>query len=317
MFNTFYDNMKPKFQKELNGQIHFFNLLNSLIGMFTWKNLPDTIRPEMLESILCSEGTVGAAKYDDGIYVGPGGYCGKVIAGIPQDYQITVTGKGSKRGKVGETFAVCWNNNTATPDMDLMKTASILSEIDVSERLNVIFARLLRIPKVKDQKDKAAVEAAIKAILNGNIEAVVSSNVQDEIFENEDSTQFFDLVDIKDIDKLQYLAGYRDEIMKRWFELYGQDIHTNSKRAQQSVEEITGSSAMCMIIPNIKLAQRKRFCEQYNKLFDANIDVEFSECWQDTMADLTNPEEAAETEEKGAEDNAESNDENSGDSGDS
>ncbi len=287
MFNTFYDNMKAKVQKGYNTQVHYFNLLNAVISMFDWQGLPDTIRPEILESILSSEGTVGVTKFGDELWCGPGGYCGEVKGLLPTEYQITVTGVGHEQGKVGEKMAVCWNNNTATPDFPLIQTASILGEIDVSEKLNVLFSRLLRIPKVHDQKEKDIVERAIKAIINGNVEAVVSDNVKDQLLEEKTPQEFLDLIDVKDVDKLQYLAGYRDEIIKRFFQIYGQDTHANLKRAQQSVEEITGTSALCMIVPEQRLAQRKRFAEQLNSMFGTNVTVEYSKCWQDTINDVT------------------------------
>ena len=315
MFTSFYDNMKAKVQKGYNTQVHYFNLLNAVISMFDWQGLPDNIRPEILESILSSEGTVGVAKFGDELWCGPGGYCGDVKGLLPTEYQITVTGVGHEQGLVGDKLAVCWNNNTATPDFPLIQTASILGEIDVSEKINVLFSRLLRIPKVKDQKEKDAVEAAIKAIINGNVNAVVSDNIKDQLLDENTPQEFLDLVDVKDVDKLQYLAGYRDEIIKRFFQIYGQDTHTNSKRAQQSVEEITGTSALCMIIPEQKLAQRKRFAEQMNEMFGTNVTVEYSKCWQDTINDVTDDDEdgvddTEETTEKDGEPDEQSDSEN-------
>ena len=58
MFTTFYDNMKAKVQKGYNTQVHYFNLLNAVISMFDWQGLPETIRPEVLESILSSGGAL-------------------------------------------------------------------------------------------------------------------------------------------------------------------------------------------------------------------------------------------------------------------
>ena len=316
MFTTFYDNMKAKVQKGYNTQVHYFNLLNAITSMFDWQGLPDTIRPEILESILSSEGTVGVAKFGEELWCGPGGYCGEVKGLLPTEYQITVTGVGHEQGLVGEKLAVCWNNNTATPDFPLIQTASILGEIDVSEKLNVLFSRLLRIPKVHDQKEKDVVERAIKAIINGNVEAVVSDNIKDQLLEEKTPQEFLDLIDVKDVDKLQYLAGYRDEIIKRFFQIYGQDTHANSKRAQQSVEEITGTSALCMIVPEQRLYQRKKFCEQMNSMFGTNVTVEYSKCWQDTINDVTDDDKDGvddteeKPEEKEGDDNEPSNSEN-------
>lgn len=312
MFTDFYDKMRPKAQKDFLAQTHFFNMLNSLTSMFEYKGLPDTIHPEILESLLISQGTVGIAQIDNELWCGPGGYCGEVKGMVPTEYQITVTGVGHFQGKIGESIAAGWNNNTATPDMCIAQYASILSEIDVSEKLNVLFARLLRIPKVRDSKDKAAVEGAIKSIINGNVEAVVSDNIRDELLQTGTDSGFLDLVDIKDIDKLQYLAAYRDEIVKRFYQLYGQDMHVNSKRAQQSVAEISGTDAVSMIIPIQRLAQRRKLVEMTNSIFGTNITVDFSECWKDSMREVVE-----DSEEREEDDNVSTGNPDGGDERDS
>lgn len=225
---------------------------------------------------------------DDGnLYTGSGGFCGDIKNFLPTEYQITNVGIGHKQGKIGEVFAVGYNNSTLSPDFMLMQTASILTEIDVSERCNVLFSRLLRIPKVADEKEKVSIEKSIKAVMDGKFEAVVSKNVMEQIMETGSAdNKFLDLCDIKDIDKLQYLNQYRDNVVKRFYQFYGQGMQTTAKLAQQTTDELHGSDTIAMIVPVDMLRRRKNMCEQINSLFGTDISVDFSECWRDSREEM-------------------------------
>ena len=302
--------MKSKWKKEYDDALHFYNLFNATIGMFDWKNLPDTIRPEFFESLLLTQGTAPVAKIKGEYYTGPGGYCGDVVNFLPTEYQFTNVGVGEFRGKVGDKVSVCWNNATATPDLSLMQIASILTEIDVSEHLNLIFTRFLRIPKVRDNKEKAAVEDSIKSIIRGDVTAVVSDNVKEYLTDGKTGeNDFLDLVDIKEVDKLQYLNQYRDNVIKRFFQMHGQGMQSTAKLAQQTTDELHGNDTVSMILPLQGLDFRKRFCDEFNSLNKLNVDVDFSEAWRDSREEAQElykdgtPDETPT--EKGGEDDAE------------
>lgn len=282
MFNA-YSHMKSKLQKDYNETLHFYNLFNATIATYEWKNLPDTIRSEFFESLLLTQGTAPVAKIKGEYYTGPGGYCGDVVNFVPTEYQFTNVGVGEFRGKVGDSVSVCWNNATATPDFSLMQISSILTEIDVSEHLNLLFTRFLRIPKVRDNKEKAAVEDSIKSIIRGDVTAVVSDNVKEYLMEGtKEGNDFLDLVDIKEVDKLQYLNQYRDNVVKRYFQMHGQGMQSTAKLAQQTNDELHGNDTVSMILPLQGLTFRKRFCDEFNSLNGLNIDVDFSEAWRDS-----------------------------------
>lgn len=287
MWNA-YTYMRAKAKKDFDNTIHWNNLYNARLSMFEYTGLPDTILPEFLEALLVTQGTAGVTEYKGDLYTGSGGYCGNVFNFIPEEYQITVIGiPDDLRGKVGEKFAVCWNNLSASPDMSIMQFASILTEIDVSERCNVIFSRFLRIPKVHDSKEKMAIEQAVKAIINGNFEAVISDNISlSELIDGTRTEEFLDLVDVKEIDKLQYLNQYRDNVVKRFFQIYGHGMQTTAKLAQQTVDELHGNDAVSMIIPLQMLKKRKEFCTQMNKMFGTDVSVDFSETWRDSREEM-------------------------------
>lgn len=296
---SFYSRMKAKYKKEYDERSHFENLLNAQISMFEWQGLPDTLRPEFIEGLLITQGTCGVTEINGKLYTGPGGYCGDIVNFLPTEYLITVVGVGDKQSKINtpDGFAVGWNNALRTPDWSMMQTANILAEVDVSERVNVLFSRFLRIPKVRDAKEKKAVEDCIAAILEGRISAVVSDNIRDILTDKDTGDQFMDLVDVKEVDKLQYLNQYRDNVVKRFFQLYGQGMQSTAKLAQQTTDELHGNDSISMILPLQKRKYRQKFAEDINKLYGTNITVDFSEAYQDSLAEMYENNEKKEGEE--------------------
>lgn len=278
MFNP-YEHMKARMKKDFDESIHFFNLMNTLTSMFEYKNLPDTLRSELIESLLITQGTAPVAMIKGELYTGTGGYCGETVNFIPERYQFCNVGVGEYNGKVGSDIVVGWNNATLTPDFSLLQISSILTEIDVSERVNVLFSRFLRVPKVKDNKEKKAVEDCIGAIMQGRFTAMVSDNIREILTDTDEKNNFLDLVDIKEVDKLQYLNQYRDNIVKRFFQMYGQGMQSTAKLAQQTTDELHGNDCVSLIIPKQRLYYRKKFCDDINKMFGTDITVDFSECW--------------------------------------
>lgn len=286
---SFYEKMKERCKKDFDENFHFINLFTVLSSMFEWKNLPETINPLVLEKILISEGAAGVGKINGQLYTGTGSFCGDIKNFVPIRYQFVNVGIGDFIGEIGIDCAVCWNNAFHMPDLSLFQYASILTEIDVSERCNVFFSRLVKIPRVKDTKEKTAIEECLKDILNGKFSAFVSKNIQESLLsdhEQHPENRFLDLTNVSDIDKLQYLNQYRDNVVKRFFQMYGQGMQTTAKLAQQTTDELHGNDAVSLILPNDRLKQRKKFCEEMNRIFGLNVSVDFSECWKESVKEM-------------------------------
>lgn len=287
----FYDKLKDKYKKEFSETAHFLNLFNVLLNMFSWENLPDTIFQEQLEGILISNGTVGIGEIDGNLYCGFGSYFGDVRGFLPEEYQFAVQGLGNVSGKWDKsgTVSVGWNNATFTPDIILAQYSSILTEIDVSERLNVIFARLLKIPKVHDQKEKTAIENSINALLDGKINAFVSNNIQDARLLLQDGLNrddnFLDISDVDKIDKLQYLNQYRDNVIKRFFQIYGISTQVTGKLAQQSADEIHSNDDVSLTLFYSRFKYRQKLCDDINSKFGLNVSVSINPAWIDSISE--------------------------------
>jgi hypothetical protein len=157
--------------------------------------------------------------------------------------------------------------------------AHLLGEISKSEALNVKYSRLLPIPKLNDEKDKSAFTDILKKLEDGELTAFVSKNVLAKEI-GCDSPEVFNLSDVKDVDKLQYLSRYYDDVIKRFFNFYGQALQNQNKSAQSISDELHGMDSVSFIIPLQMLNCRKALCQQINDIFGLDVDVEFSPAWQ-------------------------------------
>lgn len=286
MMNVFrpgdvYNIMKTK-QKNETRYITFFTMLwDVLLEMFEWKNLPDTMPKRFLESILHTYGEVFVCKEKgtENVIASHGTLSGEVDCyGLGTDCIATYPGN-SVNGKRGIDIAYGINNDTATPDMITYWIAHLLGEISKSEELNVRYSRLLPIPKLSDEKDKSAFNDIIKKLDDGELSAFVSKNVLAKEMGN-DSPEVFNLSDVKDVDKLQYLSRYYDDVLKRFFNYYGQALQNQNKSAQSISDELHGMDSVSFIIPLQMLNCRKALCQQINDIFGLDVDVEFSPAWK-------------------------------------
>ena len=199
---------------------------------------------------------------------------------------IAVCPTGETSGVRGVDIAYGINNDTATPDMLVYWIAHLLGETDKSIKLNVLYSRLLKIPKVSNEKDKAMFEDLIKKLIDGEVQAFSSSSALD--LELGCDAKEFELTDVNKIEKLPYLTQFFEDCLKRFYNFYGQPMQNQNKRAQSISDEIHGQDSVSFIIPIQMLRCRQALCEEINRIFGTNISVKFSPVWSVELSGLIN-----------------------------
>ena len=284
-----FDHMRGKYAKRALSWVHFYEYLTVLISRIDLSGFPENILPTDTLKYLAMNGTVGCAKFKGGDYwTFPGSYCGEFYGPtVPKDYMGTLAGLGEVRGEAGKDIAVGWNNSTHSPDFILMQTSDILADIDLSEHINVLFARDMRIPKARDQKEKTAIESAIKAIREGRVDAIVDSNVHaDEVINGIKTDPFLDLTEVDKIDKLQYLDQYRKAVLRRFYEYAGQKMPVGPKMAQMSVKEAGANDSISLVLLLDHFEHVKKFCDECNRLFGWNTSAKLTKCFEDEVEEM-------------------------------
>ena len=321
--------MKKKlldFKNSENNFRYLTELFEIQINQFEYDGLPDTIPHEFLEMYLLINGNcaIGKPKGESEIYCAIGSYNGDYNGYLPKSYTAAVIGLDEISGDwygQDKSIVVAKNNNIGIPEFDIPFTADVLNQIDISEKMNVIFTRFARIPFVENDKEKAQVESAIKSIIRGDYTAIASRDVADS-FEKfiegaAEKDKFLDLVDVDKVNGLQYLNQYRDNVFKRFLCRRGYMVQTTAKLAQQTNAEMHGADSYAFLYPLQQLKQREKMCEEMNALFGLETSVHFnpilSKVYERYMKDDEQPENVSRetpTEEQVENVSRETNDEN-------
>lgn len=272
-------------------QLHYWCTLEQILtSMFEYNNLPKGLNRKYIEHTLIRFGCCAIVKINDEYIVGV-----PVIKppldnyGIGTDITITTyNGQHQKRGKIGENCALIWNNTEFVGDFIISWYAKMFKEIDISMEANVFNSRLHPIPVARNSKIKSAIDNIFKSIKGENKNNDTYSILSDTAFVDEingTSTKIdvLNLTDVKDVDKLQYLSKFHDDLLRRFCTLYGHSMQTTGKMAQQTVEEIQGYDSFSMIIPSNRLEERQKGFTEFNRIFGENVTVEYNEAWQDSL----------------------------------
>jgi hypothetical protein len=262
-----------KAQKEYNGNIIYSNLFNSIIDMFDFEGLPESIDKTMFFRFMYSGGMCAIPLVDNapvcicsrGGDVNAYGYGDKIIA-------TTQNGR-SFEGVIGEDIALFKNNSYMYPEFYLLQTVDLLTELYTSLKCNIINSRLAPIGKAKTDIEKKAIEKAFDNIYKG-IPATVKNadlfGVDGDLIEN-----FTKPVDAAYI---PYLSQLEDDILQKFYYHYGLSLNNINKRAQVSAEEIQGADPLVWTVPLQKLSELEKGFKVLRRKWK-NANVKFGSVW--------------------------------------
>lgn len=274
---------------------HYYNTIeNILSSMFIYENLPDSLPVREIEHNLIRYGACLIVRFSDGTY-----YAGvPTLRGQINNYgfgeQAICTTRNGKKvydsyyNKDGSNAILIWNNSQYMPDFDIFRYANLFADVDKSINLNVINSRLHPIPIARDSKLKQAIDGIFKNIRKGKKPYSVLNDVSfSDIVNNKDNTiPILNLTDVTNADKIQYLSKLHDDLVARLGRLYGQNISSNGKMAQQSIKELSGYDTLSSIIPYDRLACRKEAFENFGKFIGLeNVTVKFNHAWEHILDD--------------------------------
>lgn len=265
---------------------HYVNIETSmLMSMFNYKGLPESIDTDYMEWCLVSFGVVAIVKITNDEY-----YVGVPSLQPPLDNYgwgttveiVTRNGTVINKRTVGVDCALIWNNNTHTPEFDLYRFANMFTETDIALKTVIRNCKKSAIPVASNSKVKTAIDTAMSNAIEGLTDYTVINDTSliDEINGKNTAIPVMELTDAKDADRLQYLSKYHDDLLRRLATLYGHDLQTSGKMAQQSVEEIRGYDSYSMIYPEIRLVARTKGIEQFNTVFGFDATVDYSLPWR-------------------------------------
>ena len=281
-FKNFYLTKKQK--KELNNIGYDLTGIDLLSTMFEYSGeCVDGVNTDYLDIILTNEGIAGMWLKDGRLMYGTptvSGLMGSHYTHEGTDGTVLNIFNPEVRvsGIEGKDFIYIFNNKTQTPDFQRIKFAELFTQIDTCMGACLKKAMPSNVIGCANDKIKNAVNNTLKSGVNGEPNTLVASTYDDEQLEN--AIHSFELSDTTLIEKLQFLSKFRDDTLSRVATLYGMALNSTGKMAQQNNIEMLGYNIFSRILPYNMLQTRRFAIERFNKLFDADLQVDFSEPWK-------------------------------------
>lgn len=273
--------LKTKYQNYLREDYYFDIFLQTDIDMFVYENLPESLDPVWIEKYLTVGGMIGLQKGKDGYLVAPvPARCGDLDQyGDGTDIAGATNNGSPVQGTIGKDCVIIYNRSDRMPELDNMIDSSALMEIDKSASINVHFARVAPLYRCGTDTTRKALDTVLNEVINGNLKTIVSENIAD-ILQPGDGVGLVDITEPEKIQYIQYLNQYYDAVLRRHYNRRGLQIRTGTKAAQQSQSEIFGFDAISWVLPLARLKARQEGWKRFNELFDENVQVRFSDLWQ-------------------------------------
>lgn len=288
-------------------------LISIKTAMYHWEGLPETVRPEYLELYLALYGDAAICKDREGNWIAalvdrggapdPYGLGTTPIISTLNGYTHTYN---IKYGDYAEDFdgsqcCICYNNNTKDPDQIIASAAEMLTESIISLYQNIIHSRYNPLYAVTSDVIKRAVEEKMGDIIAGKPVVIVADNILEDIETGRKPVESVQLTDVDKQDRIQYIAHCIDDCIRWILTMYGQAIQGNGKLAQQTVDEVNGTTSASFILPEIGWRTRDSFATLLNKELGWNVTVTYNKPWtvevEKYTEDIEEPTDGADPEE--------------------
>lgn len=255
----------------------YFKLLDLLINMFEYRNLPAGISKRDLELNLLITGHATIIAKKDGTMFTPL----TSLYGYDEYYQptkavfanpVVIT---SKEYTIGEDCTVVYNNSLQDSifyvkadsglNTFIQRYARQLADIESTINIYTVNSRLTSIPVSNDNAVMESLKSFFKNLTIGKRAIVTDSSII-ENFRNVDINR----TGIKDGVNDWLIA--RDKILEQFYRDLGIRM-TNQKKAQVNTDEVESNDQLLLISSDDMLKARKKGYEETNNMFGTNIEV--------------------------------------------
>lgn len=279
-------NIKDK-QVAKQKYLYYFQIIQILmLTKYKIKNCPDNIySDEILKSLM--RGGVSAMtnkmNYDKKNFVGI------PIETEPSDYTDRYE-KARLHNIKGDCpdllqhkeIAVGYNNTLHTPEYDIVWFAKILAETDNSMYCNVMNTRVSPLLTADNKSQADSLKKAIEDVYDGKLSVVTLNDIVSQMntTANNQNRHTLYLTDPNNIDKIQYLSKFHDDLIRRLCNLHGITMNTTGKMAQLTTAELNEYSDFSGMYIQSQYDLLCEYIEEANRINEWNMTVEYGDSFQ-------------------------------------
>ena len=257
-------------------------MLNKSLTMFEWKNLPDTLPAVEIEKQLQTNGYTIIGKVQGNVYAFQGGFSGQDPYNQPTTAIVN-----NPSLKFNGTFTI--NENCVIIKNDDMQQGLIhiynkYGTLLIENQITMLMTDYnYRMPFTISSKDDTTTQSAreyLQKIIDGSLGVIGEAKLFDALKVTPTNN--------KGVNSFADLYGYQQFIEAQLNNTIGLATNNNMKRERLTTNEIeVNKNASFPLIDNM-LRNRKQAVEKINKMFDLDINVEFSSIWNSTNEDDNN-----------------------------
>lgn len=258
------------------------DMLNKSLTMFEWKNLPETLPAVEIEKQLQTNGYSIIAKVQGNIYAFQGGFSGqdpynqptKAIVNNPSlNYNGTFT--------INDDCVIIKNDDMQQGLIHIYnKYGTLLIENQITMLMTDYNYRMPFTISSKDDTTTQSAREYLQKIIDGSLGVIGEAKLFDALKVTPTNN--------KGVNSFADLYGYQQFIEAQLNNTIGLATNNNMKRERLTTNEIeVNKNASYPLIDNM-LRNRKQAVEKINKMFDLDINVEFSSIWNGTNGDDNN-----------------------------
>ena len=264
---------------------NYYLFLTQLMGMFKYTGALEDIQIDIIEKPFLSWGynAAGIDPKDDQLYIGSIAWQEIDAYGLPKPgakATLVTRGDNDFEGVIDETIVIGYNNNARLPELTAPAYAAFFTETDKSLKCALEKSRVLPIPVKGDSKIAKAIDDLMKHIDEGDTHTIAYEGVIDDIIEGKPPVTLLELTDPKYTERIQYLSKFYDDMLRRFWTVYGHPLSSGSKMAQVSTMELEGYQTYSRILPNEMLNKRKEWTNKITTILGRECDVEYGEAWE-------------------------------------
>lgn len=258
------------------------DMLNKSLTMFEWKNLPETLPAVEIEKQLQTNGYSIIAKVKGNIYAFQGGFSGQDPYNQPTKAIVN-----NPSLKYNGTFTI--NDDCVIIKNDDMQQGLIhiynkYGTLLIENQITMLMTDYnYRMPFTISSKDDSTTQSAreyLQKVIDGSLGVIGEAKLFDALKVTPTNN--------KGVNSFADLYGYQQFIEAQLNNTIGLATNNNMKRERLTTNEIeVNKNASYPLIDNM-LRNRKQAVEKINKMFDLDIDVEFSSIWNGTNEDDNN-----------------------------
>lgn len=263
------------------------SILNRTLGMFEYSNLPETLPQVEIEKRLQTKGHATIYQYKNNLYVTTGSLNGQELSPYNEPTHVNINIPAfnlSQRLEIGTQCVVIYNDDMKTGLLDTInKHGTLMVENEITMLLSTYNARIQTLISAGTDQTINDAQKYLSQIIDGNL-GIIGENAffSDLKTHNAQSAAKQDLSQL-----IQLQQFYKSDLYNE----LGLSSLNNMKKERMNVDEVNANNDNIYPYVDGMLRNRMEGIKMVNKLFNGNIEVDFSSTWKDKADNRNTPKE--------------------------